>query len=80
MIQWSDHLETFLRYESFCKRVDLGQIGRRRRTHMLAYAENRAVARRAVREEDRKQRSERIRQGYEKAMVKFPKIIANLAK
>lgn len=46
---------------------------------MLAYVDNRAVARRAVRDEDRQERSARIRKGYKKAMLKHPKIIANLA-
>ena len=46
---------------------------------MLAYADNRAVARRAQANCDRKERSDRIRKGYENAMNRFPKIIANLA-
>lgn len=46
---------------------------------MLAYVDNRADARRDSRAEDRKARSARIREGYKKAMKKYPKIIANLA-
>lgn len=53
--------------------------GRLRRNPMLAYADNRAVARRAQANCDRKERSDRIRKGYENAMNRFPKIIANLA-
>jgi hypothetical protein len=46
---------------------------------MLAFADNRAFARRPVRDDARDKRKARIRQGYEKAMNKYPKIIANLA-
>jgi hypothetical protein len=46
---------------------------------MLAFADNGAFARRAARDDARDERKARIRQGYEKAMNKYPQIIANLA-
>lgn len=46
---------------------------------MLAFADNRAFARHAAHDSARDERKARIRQGYDKAMKKYPKIIANLA-